>query len=91
MYIADNTAEADLAQAIIDAANRGYDWSIVVDLIMRDHRTLQQSIARGLIAPLIEAWAATAETGRYDARNEATVLWAQRVMADAAPNGFPYI
>lgn len=61
-----------------------------VEYILNDHRTLQQNMGR-IVAELIKGWAEDAKAGRYDLRNEATVLWAQKVMEEAPPFPMPFI
>jgi hypothetical protein len=52
----------------------------VEQVTLRTHRTLQQKIM-GLIVPLLEAWAEQAKSpGRFDARNEATVKLAKKMI-----------
>jgi len=61
-----------------------------VNFILSDHRTLQQNMGR-IVAELIKGWAEDAENGHYDLRNEATVLWAKKVMEEAPPFPMPFI
>jgi hypothetical protein len=57
-----------------------------------DHRAHQQSFMRLFVYPLLRGWAARFTTKAYDARNQATVVFAAKALAD--PNDqtcFPYI
>lgn len=57
-----------------------------------DHRTHQQSFMRLFVYPLIFVWAKDKEHGRFDGRNEATVMFASRCLFDDnADPAFPYI
>ena len=47
--------------------------------VRRDHRTLQQNTMRAVLE-LLKQWAEDAETGHFDARNEATVKASQAVV-----------
>ena len=51
-----------------------------VGCVMRDHRTLQQSMFR-LFLGCIKEWAKKAEDGEYDLRNELTCKLAQKIVA----------
>lgn len=63
-----------------------------VEYILSDHRTLQQNMGR-IVIQLIEGWAEDADAGRYDLRNEATVLFAQKVRDQILSEGIglPYV
>jgi hypothetical protein len=51
---------------------------LLVEEVMRDHRTLQQRVMGDIVVPLLTAWADTYEAGEYhyDLRNEATCKFA---------------
>ena len=63
-----------------------------VELIHGDHRTHQQSFMRLFVAKMLEAWAKDKEHGRFDRRNQATVIFAENAMLfdDGCPV-FPYV
>jgi len=49
------------------------------ELVMREHRTLQQSMF-GVMLETIKMWAEMSESGRYDLRNEYTVKTSKKIM-----------
>jgi hypothetical protein len=57
-----------------------------------EHRTNQQLVCRGLVT-LLEKWADDARAGWYDARNEASVTFAEAVMTKVPEKlrYFPYL
>lgn len=59
---------------------------------MSDHRCIQQNQFR-LIMQIIQAWADRGKTGRYDARNEATCKYSEKIMELMEKEGLylPYI
>jgi len=61
----------------------------VAELVMREHRTLQQSIFR-LFLRCIRRWAETPES-RYDLRNEATVKACRKIATLTEDTGLPLI
>lgn len=63
----------ELARMLRDSVNGGQiDVEAFVDSMMRGHRTLQQSVMRQLIVPLIWAWADKYGERGFDLRNEET-------------------
>jgi hypothetical protein len=64
------------------------DISGFVKSTMTEHRTLQQTMMRVFIAT-IEQWAKNYDTGRYDARNEATCKMAKQIWEIIKDN--PYL
>jgi hypothetical protein len=72
---------AEMAQMLDEFANKSYDEDVaefVEQITCRTHRTLQQKIM-GLFMRTIEAWAG--DKGGHDARNEATVALAKKIVA----------
>ena len=58
----------------------------------RVHHTLQQSIIRMLVIPILECLAEDCENRVYDDRNEASAMFAKKVKDSGALDGsFPYI
>ena len=66
--------------------------SHAVELIHDDHRTHQQSFMRLFVAKMLGVWATDKEHGRFDGRNQATVIFAENAMLfdDGCPV-FPYV
>lgn len=63
-----------------------------LDSVHMDHRTHQQSFMRIFVAPLLGVWASDKEHGRFDGRNQATVIFAENAMLfDDGNPVFPYI
>ena len=91
--IHEGTPEAKAAQDLADAANNmAFDEDKFVDVLMNQHRTIQQN-TMGAILALIWRWADQFDKGNYDARNEATCR-ASRQIRDALGeygNKLPYI
>jgi hypothetical protein len=86
----------DRALAAADTVTRamatmGFDTKAFAEAITHEHRTIQQSTFRAMLA-CIERWAADAENGNYDARNEGTVM-ACKAIKDALSDDIflPYI
>lgn len=92
--MSDTQNPTEVAKAISRLTNVGSqnDMAILAELLASDHRTLQQGFMRDLVWPLLKLWADDYTSGRYDARNEATVRLAHQIVAtfktDAA---FPFI
>lgn len=59
--------------------------------LANDHRTLQQSLMRGLVWPLLKSWAEDYESGHYDLRNEATVKLAHDIVTSQPEVHFPWV
>ena len=78
---AQNNAGRQAAAALTNYVN-GYcgptDTESFVDTILREHRTLQQSTMR-LIMATIKEWA---KCKHYDLRNEATIELARHIVAN---------
>lgn len=67
-----------VARSIADGLNviggdGEFEKGFIMELAYRTHRTLQQSVMRQLIIPLLLEWAKAKQGGFYDLRNEATV------------------
>jgi hypothetical protein len=67
------------------------DLNLVAELLVNEHRTLQQNIMRGLVWPLLVAWSEDFDADRYDARNEATVKLAHDIMTSVPRAALPTI
>lgn len=68
------------------------DMAVLAELLLNDHRTLQQGFMRDLIWPVLKGWAEDYESGRYDLRNEATVSLAHQIVATFKDEAhFPFI
>jgi hypothetical protein len=87
----------EMAQMLDEFANSCYrdqKQAFVEQITQRTHRTLQQSIM-GLFVGVLEVWAENAKSpGRYDARNEATVKLAAKMIeatGDKYDRGLPLI
>ncbi len=94
--------EEKVRQAGEDAANNltkalncmSYEKEVIeefVKAITTNHRTLQQSTMRAMMALIME-WAAMGEKGHHDARNEATVKFCQKIKTLATEENayFPF-
>ena len=58
----------------------------------RVHKTLQQSIVRTIIVPILERLAEDYEKGCYDDRNEASARFAKQIKdSGVLDSGFPFI
>ena len=75
--------DQELARKLADLMGRYFNTysdreraDLLVKEVSRQHRTLQQSIGKYIIAQ-IKAWA---ETEHYDLRNEATVMLCRKIM-----------
>lgn len=83
----------ELAQIVDEFCNSAGDKhyaDFAEQVIARTHRTLQQKIM-GLMVRTIEAWA---DTPHYDARNEATVELARKIVkatGDKYDRSLPFI
>ena len=67
--------------------------SVVEQIVIRTHRTLQQKIM-GLVIALLEGWAKAYEEKNYDGRNERTCELAHKMIAatgDKYDRTLPYI
>ena len=63
-----------------------------LDTVHIDHRTHQQSFMRLFVAPMLGVWASDKEHGRFDGRNQATVIFAENAMLfDDGNPVFPYV
>jgi len=51
-----------------------------VNAVMREHRTLQQSMF-GVFMACVSQWAVLSDEGQYDLRNEATVKMSKKIMS----------
>lgn len=74
---------ANMAMMLDEFCNRADESDVkefVDQLIHRTHRTLQQRIMN-LMVSSIEKWASLLEEREYDARNEATVKLAKKMIA----------
>lgn len=77
----------------VNASGKDKYPEFVETLTLRTHRTLQQKIM-GLFVASIEGWAKCAEERQFDARNEATVKLAKKMIdatGDKYDRGLPYI
>lgn len=83
-----------IAKELSDALNSmTFDKELIngfVDGITKQHRTLQQSSMRAIMA-LIKEWSEMAEKGYFDRRNEATVRFCQEIIEKCSINSFPFI
>jgi len=69
---------------------RSCDSDIFSEEILKEHRTIQQSIFR-MFLKTIDKWAKLPET-HYDLRNEYTVLTSRKIMKELdGIDGVPYI
>ena len=66
-----------------------FDINTMVELIARQHRTLQQSFTRLCVAWLRHL--SKLNENQYDARNEASVKLAKKMLADVKDDGLPFI
>ena len=58
------------------------------ECVMREHRTLQQSMMR-FFAHQIKVWS---ETEHYDLRNEGTIMLCKKIMKEVGEDSFlPYV
>lgn len=66
---------------------------LVYQLTWKQHRTIQQTLFRDLIVPIIKEFAQMADEGRYDARNEGTVRAARRLRhaLESEPTPLPFV
>lgn len=80
-YGDENTVELQAAEAVAKAVNKmGFDTDAFAQLISREHRTLQQNLARAMWA-CIKQWDADFRSNTYDLRNEDTVQFAASIVA----------
>lgn len=72
--------EEELAEAMADSVNAmGFDNEKFAETLLKQHRTLQQSSFRSMLAA-IKLWSEMADKGIYDARNEQTVKTSKKIM-----------
>ena len=90
--MAEDLNPTEVAKAISRMVNVGSkdNLALLAELLVNDHRTLQQGIMRDLIVPLLKLWSEDFEAGRFDARNEATVKFAHQVIS-LPEMAFPFI
>ncbi len=88
----EKTREQALADKILDEVNAfGLNEKDVAKEIANAHRTLQQNAMR-LIMTILRALAENYDKGFYDARNEATVKMARKMVeAVEGEDGLPFI
>jgi len=89
-----DTLANDLA-GIVNGGNEDV-YNCFVAQINCKHRTLQQSLMRNIIIPMINQWANNMKKGWYDLRNQSTCELSEIIVEKAiAPyvneNGLPYI
>jgi len=70
--------------------NRKENEAFVEYIVHRTHRTLNQGLI-GLFFDVIKEEAKLAETGRYDARNEASVMACKNLKAELEETYLPFI
>lgn len=65
---------------------------LVGHLVDTTHRTLQQSLMRGFVLPLLKRWSEDFKNGHYDLRNEATVKLANKIVESIKDNEYlPFV
>ena len=67
----------DLANAVNEMS---FDVETFAQALRREHRSLQQNTMRAVVE-LLKQWAADADSGNYDLRNEDTVKLARDLLA----------
>ncbi len=88
------TIANDLTGIVNGGRQEHYDYFIAQ--LNCKHRTLQQSLMRNIIIPLIKMWAGNMVKGWYDLRNQATCELSENILKDVIEpyeqeNGLPYV
>jgi len=83
-----NKEAADLISRAVN--NMSISETDLAHLLATDHRTLQQTMGR-LVVALIAEWAEAYDTHQFDDRNEGTVKWAAEVQAKVGQAFLPFI
>ena len=82
----DTTDASQVVEALSSYINNmGHDNAEFAEAVGRLHRTLQQNVMRSFIE-CVKMWAEQKADGRYDARNEATVKIADKLVNALGPD-----
>lgn len=90
--VANETEGREVADAIGNYVNRHSNPEFLIEGLDRQHRTLQQSFMRHVVAWIEHL--ATLQDGQYDGRNEASVRFAKSITQTDAwkkTTGMPYV